>query len=85
MISLLLYLVASQIPLYGVSKSPDTDPLFWMRSILASNKGSLMELGISPVITAGFVIQMASAFKILVVDPNSKDDQVLFAGAQKRK
>lgn len=28
------------------------DPLYWMRVILASNRGTLMELGISPIVTS---------------------------------
>ena len=29
------------------------DPFYWMRVILASNRGTLMELGISPIVTSG--------------------------------
>lgn len=47
-IALFLYLICCQIPLYGVYKTNSTDPLYWMRVILASNRGTLMELGISP-------------------------------------
>jgi protein transport protein SEC61 subunit alpha len=55
-LSLLVYLITSQIPLYGIVRTQSADPLFWMRAILASNRGSLMELGISPIITAGMVV-----------------------------
>jgi protein transport protein SEC61 subunit alpha len=30
--------------------------LYWLRVILASNKGTLMELGISPIITSGMIM-----------------------------
>ncbi len=43
--SLLVFLVCSQIPLYGVVKSINGDPFYWLRVILASNRGTLMELG----------------------------------------
>jgi len=56
-IVLLLYLVCSQIPLYGIQKMAGDDPLYWTRVILASNRGTLMELGISPIITAGMIMQ----------------------------
>ena len=55
-LSLVIYLVASQIPIYGIVQKQSADPLYWMRAILASNRGSLMELGISPIITAGMVV-----------------------------
>lgn len=43
--ALLLYLVASQVPLYGVMHPGKNDPFYWLRVILASNRGTLMELG----------------------------------------
>jgi len=55
-ITLFIYLVCSQIPLYGVIRTKSSDPFYWMRVILASNKGTLMELGITPIVTAGMVI-----------------------------
>ena len=44
-ISLFVYLVCCQIPLYGIANSKGSDPFYWMRVIMASNRGSLMELG----------------------------------------
>jgi protein transport protein SEC61 subunit alpha len=43
------------VPLYGATNREGTDPFYWVRVILASNKGTLMELGISPIITAGMI------------------------------
>lgn len=34
----------SQVPLYGIVSSDSSDPLFILRMILASNRGTLMEL-----------------------------------------
>ena len=53
----MLYLVCSQIPLYGIQKMAGDDPLYWTRVILASNRGTIMELGISPIITSGKKIE----------------------------
>ena len=57
-IVLAIYLISSQIPLYGIMSSDSSDPLFWMRVILASNRGTLMELGISPLVPSGRIIQL---------------------------
>lgn len=57
-VSLFVFLVCSQIPLYGISTGKAADPFYWMRVILASNRGTLMELGISPIITSGMVMQL---------------------------
>lgn len=57
-LSILIFLVASQMPLYGIVSSSKSDPIYWMRPILASSKDSLMELGILPLITANMIIQL---------------------------
>ena len=72
-----------QIPLYGIKTSSSSDPLYWMRVILASNRGTLMELGISPIVTSGLVMQLLAGSKIIEVNQAIKEDQALFAGAQK--
>jgi protein transport protein SEC61 subunit alpha len=41
-ITLFIYLICCQIPLYGVLRSEGSDPFYWMRVILASNRGTLM-------------------------------------------
>ena len=56
-IALFIYLLCCQIPLYGVIKSYSSDPFYWVRVILASNKGTLMELGITPIVTSGMIMQ----------------------------
>ena len=82
-LTLLLFLVCSQIPLYGIQSIVGDDPMFWSRLILASNRGTLMELGIGPVVTAGMIIQLLVGSKLIEVDQNNKDDKQLINGAQK--
>lgn len=84
-IVLAIFLVSSQIPLYGIMSSDSSDPLFWMRVILASNRGTLMELGISPIITSGMIMQLLAGANLIDVDFNLKEDRALFGGAQKRE
>jgi protein transport protein SEC61 subunit alpha len=54
-----------------------------MRVFLASNRGTLMELGISPIVTSGLVMQLLAGSKILEVDQSDKEERALFNGAQK--
>ncbi|KAG8950583.1 translocon subunit [Tulasnella sp. 419] len=68
-VTLLIFLVCSQVPLYGIMSSDSSDPLYWMRVILASNRGTLMELGITGNDHATFGCL--------------KEDRALFGGAQK--
>lgn len=60
------------------------DPLYWLRVILASNRGTLMELGISPIVTSGLIMQLLAGAKIIEVGDTPKE-RALFNGAQKRK
>jgi protein transport protein SEC61 subunit alpha len=82
-ITLFIYLVCCQIPLYGIKSTESSDPFYWMRVILASNRGTLMELGISPIVTSGLVMQLLAGSKIIEVDQSNKEDRNLFNGIQK--
>ena len=80
---LIVFLIMSNIPLYGTAKASGTDYFFWWRVLLASNRGTLMELGIGPIVTAGLIMQMLAGSKLIGVDFNDPEDRVLFTGAQK--
>lgn len=82
-ITLFIYLICSQIPLYGVYKTSEADPLYWMRVILASNKGTLMELGISPLITSNMIIEMVANAKLITYDPSIPNDRRLLMALEK--
>ncbi|KAH7908988.1 SecY subunit domain-containing protein [Hygrophoropsis aurantiaca] len=82
-VTLLIFLVCSQVPLYGIMSSDSSDPLYWMRVILASNRGTLMELGISPIVTSGMIMQLLAGANLIEVDFSLKEDRALFSGAQK--
>jgi len=82
-VSLFIFLVCSQLPLYGIRAAAGSDPFYWARVIMASNRGTCMELGISPIVTSGLVIQLLTGSKIIEVDNNVKEDRALMNGAQK--
>jgi protein transport protein SEC61 subunit alpha len=60
-LTLLIFLVMSQMPLYGIVSSDTSDPIYWLRMMLASNRGTLMELGTTPIISSGMVFQVGSS------------------------
>jgi len=59
-------------------KQEGADPLYWLRVILASNKGTIMELGMSPIITSGMIMQLLVGAKIIDVNMQSKEDRELY-------
>ncbi|KAF1811905.1 transporter SEC61 subunit alpha [Eremomyces bilateralis CBS 781.70] len=73
----------SQMPLYGIVSSDSSDPMYWLRMMLASNRGTLMELGITPIISSGMVFQLLAGTHMLDIDMNLKTDRELYQTAQK--
>ncbi|KAK9133811.1 hypothetical protein Scep_013339 [Stephania cephalantha] len=66
-----------QLPLYGIHSTTGADPFYWMRVILASSRGTVMELGITPLVTSGMVMQLLAGSKIIQVDNNLREDRAL--------
>jgi preprotein translocase SecY subunit len=81
-IVLIVYLVMSEIPLYGIS-SDIQDQFGQLRVIFASNRGTLMELGIGPIVTAGLILQLLVGSAIVQADMSDPQDRGLFTVASK--
>lgn len=74
----------SEIPLYGAKAAVQAaDPIYWLRPIFASVQGSLMEVGILPIVTSGYLFQLLGGFQILNVNFDLRADRELFQSAQK--
>jgi len=82
-IALVVFLVCCQVPLYGVRISDRIDPLQWLRLMMASNRGFLMELGISPIVTSSMITQVLIGTKQIAIDTSSQKDRVLLNCVQK--
>ncbi len=81
-IGLVLYLVMSEVDLYGLRRVGE-EGLLYYRVIFASTKGTLMELGIGPIVTAGLILQMLAGSGFIQVDFSNTEDRSLFTGASK--
>jgi preprotein translocase SecY subunit len=81
--ALALYLVMSEVPLYLPFDPTEGDPLLYLRVIFASNRGSLMELGIGPIVTAGIILQLLVGSNMIQCDMSNPDDRALFTTATK--
>jgi protein transport protein SEC61 subunit alpha len=82
-IALFAYLVMAQIPLYGVTDDPRFDFLAFARVIFAAQQGTLMELGIAPIVTAGLLMQLLKGSGLIKLDFKNPDDRSLFTSATK--
>ncbi|MCR6691248.1 MAG: preprotein translocase subunit SecY [archaeon YNP-LCB-003-016] len=80
---LTLYFIMSEIPLYGIKGALGYDPFMYMRWLFASKRGTLMELGIGPIVTAGLIMQLLVGSKIIELDFTNPRDRALFSASQK--
>jgi len=81
--ALVLYFVMSEVPLYGIGGAGAQDSLYYYRVIFASSRGTLMELGIGPIVTAGLILQLLAGSGFISFDSSDPDDRSLFTGASK--
>ncbi len=79
---LIIYLIMSEVMLYGISKEP-LGELAALRIIFASSRGTLMELGIGPIVTAGLILQLLVGSAMIDCDMSKPEDRSLFTTASK--
>ncbi len=79
---LLVYMVMAQTPLFGVT-TPEFDFLAFARVIFASAQGTLVELGIGPIVTAGLLMQLLRGSEILKFDFKKPEERGVFQTATK--
>ena len=82
-LALLIYFIMSEIPLYGIPITTGGDTYTAYRVIFASTRGTLMELGIGPIVTAGLIIQLLAGSDIISFDRSNAEDRGLFTTASK--
>jgi preprotein translocase SecY subunit len=79
--ALIIYLVMSEISLFNVGGGGwQLDSL---RIIFASNRGTLTELGIGPIVTGGLILQLLIGSNIVSADLGNPEDRSLFTAANK--
>lgn len=81
-LALILYLIMAEIPLFGLSPESGFE-MSYLRVIFASNRGTLLELGIGPIVTAGLILQLLAGSGMIGVDMSNSEDRGLFTTASK--
>jgi len=81
-IILILYFVLSNVPLFGLS--PQSIDLFEQyRAFFAGKSGSIIALGIGPIVTASIILQLLVGAGVIRLDLSRPEDQRLFQDTQK--
>ncbi|MEM5808405.1 MAG: preprotein translocase subunit SecY [Candidatus Aenigmatarchaeota archaeon] len=77
-IALLLYLLLSWIIVYGVDVSTSFQQFRFFEIVLGSKFGSLMTLGIGPIVTGGIIMQLLVGSKIINWDTTKPEGRRKF-------
>jgi len=80
---LIVYFFLTNINPFGLAAGQGTDFFGQFRSVLAGESGSLLQVGIGPIVTASIVLQLLGGANLLGLDTNDPRDQVLYQGLQK--
>jgi len=81
-LALLIYMIMGQTPLFGAT-TPEFDFLAFARVIFASQQGTLVELGIGPIVTSGLLMQLLRGSEILKFDFKKPEERGIFQTATK--
>jgi len=80
---LVLYFFLTNVPLWGIEGVGD-DFFGQFRSLLAGGQGTVLQLGIGPIVTASIVLQLLGGANLLGLDTDSDPrDQAIYQGLQK--
>jgi len=79
--ALVLYMLMGITPLFHFGN--EADQFAYLRIIFASTQGTLTELGIGPIVTAGLILQLLKGSDIIKLDLSSTEDRALFGTATK--
>ncbi|MCJ7572303.1 MAG: preprotein translocase subunit SecY, partial [Candidatus Thermoplasmatota archaeon] len=79
---LVLYYILCNITIYGL-QSTVIDLFSQYRFIMAGASGSIMHLGIGPIVTASIILQLFAGAKIIKLDLTKQEDKQVYQGVQK--
>jgi len=78
-----LYFIMTNIFIFGLDKKQTIDFFSSLRAILAGAQGSLMHLGIGPIVTGSIIMQLFAGAKIIKLDLQDDEDKSVYQGTQK--
>ncbi len=82
LIVLLAFFVLANIPLFGLSTN-SLERFEYLAIVLGTDFGSIISLGISPIVMASIILQLLTGAKILNIDLTTEEGKRFFQGLQK--
>jgi len=82
LIALAAFFILANIPLYGLAAN-SLERFQYLAVILGTDFGSIISLGIGPIVMASIILQLLVGSKILDIDVKSPEGKKYFQGLQK--
>jgi preprotein translocase subunit SecY len=76
--ALVMYLVLSYVSVFGVVKGSNYQQFLYLEIVMGSRFGSLMTLGIGPIVTGGIILQLLVGSKIINWDMGKPEGRKKF-------
>ncbi len=80
---LLMFLIMGNVPLFGIPQEAVVETLAIYTLIFGARNGTLMQLGISPIVTAGIILEVLVGAKIIELDLTDPEQREKFTATQK--
>jgi preprotein translocase subunit SecY len=80
---LVVYFVMTNVYLYGLDQTESLDLFAQYRTIMAGASGSLLQLGIGPIVTASIIMQLFVGAKIINLDLGKREDKACYQSVLK--
>jgi preprotein translocase subunit SecY len=82
-IMLILYIFLSYVPVVGLKLTPQAQYFMTIQHLLGARFGSLLTLGIGPIVTAGIILQLLIGSKIINLDTTKPEGRKKFQSWEK--
>jgi preprotein translocase subunit SecY len=76
------YFILSNIPLFGITEG-SLSRFEYLAILLGTSFGSIISLGIGPIVMASIILQLLNGAQILNIDTNTAEGKKFFQGLQK--
>lgn len=80
---LVMYFIMTNVFIYGLDQEQTLDLFASFRAILAGAQGSILHLGIGPIVTGSIIMQLFTGAKIIKLDLTDAEDKAIYQGTQK--
>jgi len=80
---LITYFIMTNVTVYGLSLERSLDLFEQFRAIFAGEQGSIVHMGIMPIVNASIIMQLFQGAEIVNLDMKDEEDRAVFQNTQK--